>query len=86
MLSSSFTQSNRRPGRYVAIDCEMVGAGKDGLEDVLARVSVVNYFGHVLFDAFVKPTQRIVDWRTKHSGIRPSDVLNHEGITSNKVD
>jgi len=63
----------------VAIDCEMVGAGANGAEDVLARVSVVNYFGQVLLDVFVKPTERVTDWRTKYSGIRPADVLNESG-------
>ena len=63
----------------MAIDCEMVGAGANGAEDVLARVSVVNYFGQVLLDVFVKPTERVTDWRTKYSGIRPADVLNESG-------
>ena len=71
--------TNRRPGRYVAIDCEMVGVGTNGTEDVLARVSIVNYYGNVLLDTFVSPAQRVTDWRTKHSGIRPADVLNSEG-------
>jgi len=29
---------------------------------------------------FVKPTERVTDWRTKYSsGIRPADVLNESG-------
>ena len=57
----------------------MVGVGEEGIEDSLARVSVVNYFGHVLLDAYLAPTQRVTDWRTKYSGIRPADVLNSDG-------
>jgi RNA exonuclease 4 len=60
----------------------MVGVGPDGMEDSLARVSIVNYFGHVLYDAFIKPTQRVTDFRTKFSGIRPADILNPTGISS----
>src|SRR5579859_1273932 len=60
----------------------MVGIGAEGVQDILARVSVVNYFGHLLFDAFVAPTERVTDWRTKFSGIRPADVLNPQGILS----
>ena len=60
----------------------MVGVGKEGLEDSLARVTVVNYFGHLLLDAFVAPTQRVIDWRTKYSGIRPADLLNPSGTSS----
>lgn len=57
----------------------MVGVGPKGTEDLLARVAIVNYFGQVLLDAFVKPSQRVTDWRTKYSGIRPADVLNDSG-------
>src|SRR5579871_6511804 len=63
--------SSCRPGRYVAIDCEMVGTGPEGTEDMLARVSIVNFFGQVLLDAYVRPSGRVTDWRTKFSGIRP---------------
>jgi RNA exonuclease 4 len=68
-----------RSGRYVAIDCEMVGTGPKGTEDLLARVAIVNYLGQVLLDVFVKPTLRVTDWRTKYSGIRPADLLNDAG-------
>ncbi|KAJ2120472.1 3'-5' exonuclease [Coemansia sp. RSA 720] len=61
-------------GRYVAIDCEMVGAGFKGSRSLLARVSVVNYHGHVLLDAYVKPSEPVTDYRTWVSGIRKSDL------------
>ena len=58
----------------------MVGVGPNGAEAFLARVSIVNYFGNVLFDVFVSPTQRVTDFRTKYSGIRPADILGPTGI------
>ncbi|KAJ2287127.1 3'-5' exonuclease [Coemansia sp. RSA 353] len=61
-------------GRYVAIDCEMVGAGFKGSRSLLARVAVVNYHGHVLLDAYVKPSEPVTDYRTWVSGIRKSDL------------
>ena len=57
----------------VAVDCEMVGVG-DNKSSALARCSVVNHTGEVLFDAFVKPEQPVTDYRTKWSGIRESDL------------
>lgn len=60
--------------RYVAIDCEMVGTGIDGKDSVLARVSIVNRFGHLLMDTFVKPRDPVTDYRTHVSGIRPEDI------------
>jgi len=56
----------------VAMDCEMVGI--QGNKSVLARVCIVNNCGHVLLDAYCRPRERIVDFRTRVSGIRPSDL------------
>ncbi|XP_036334966.1 RNA exonuclease 4 [Rhagoletis pomonella] len=60
--------------RYVAIDCEMVGVGHNGQDDMLARVSIVNRQGKVLLDKFVKPWNKVTDYRTSISGIRPEDI------------
>lgn len=73
--------------KYVAIDCEMVGVGIGGQESSLARVSVVNYYGHVLLDEIVQQRERVFDYRTKWSGIRPSDMARAKPFTEvqNKV-
>jgi RNA exonuclease 4 len=59
----------------VAVDCEMVGVGPDGKESSLARVSVVNFHGVVLLDEFVRQRERVVDYRTEYSGVRPGDLI-----------
>lgn len=64
--------------RVVAIDCEMVGVGPDGEDSILARVSLVNQFGKCIYDKYVKPTERVTDYRTAVSGIRPQDIKNGE--------
>ena len=59
-------------GKYIAIDCEMVGVGPDPDNDsALARVSIVNYHGHQLYDSFVLPKEPVTDYRTFVSGITP---------------
>jgi RNA exonuclease 4 len=58
----------------VAIDCEMVGGGENGKDNLLARVSVVNKFNEVLYDTFVKPLEAVTDYRTQFSGVRESDL------------
>ncbi|CAO3608185.1 unnamed protein product [Cunninghamella echinulata] len=63
-------------GKYVAIDCEMVGVGPDGIESALARASLVNYHGAVLLDVFVKPQEKVTDYRTAVSGITPALLKN----------
>lgn len=59
----------------VALDCEMVGVGGEKTS-ALARCSVVNYDGDVLYDVHVKPDKPITDYRTQWSGIRPIDMDN----------
>ena len=56
----------------------MVGVGIEGKESSLARVSLVNYHGAVIMDEFVRQRERVVDYRTEFSGIRPSDMVNGE--------
>lgn len=67
-----------RAKKYIAIDCEMVGVGIEGSESSLARVSVVNYYGVVELDELVQQKERVFDYRTKWSGIRPKDMVRGE--------
>ncbi|OWZ55003.1 RNA exonuclease 4 [Cryptococcus neoformans c45] len=69
------SESQREPGQYLAIDCEMVGIGPNGMENTLARVSIVNYHGAVILDTFVQPREPVTDYRTWISGVKQSDLL-----------
>ncbi|XP_020389456.1 apoptosis-enhancing nuclease-like isoform X1 [Rhincodon typus] len=64
------------PAKYVAIDCEMVGTGPCGRVNEMARCSIVNYQGLVIYDKYVKPKQPITDYRTRWSGIRKQHMVN----------
>ncbi|CAO3683323.1 unnamed protein product [Umbelopsis vinacea] len=70
------TGNQAKLGKYIAIDCEMVGVGPDGEESALARVSLVNYNGAVLMDEYVKPQERVTDFRTAVSGITPKHLVD----------
>jgi RNA exonuclease 4 len=62
-----------KPGRYIALDCEMVGTGPPPHTDnLLARVSLVNFHGEQIYDSYVlpPPKARVEDYRTHVSGIR----------------
>lgn len=63
------------PTKYLAIDCEMVGAGPKGSISQLARCSIVSYDGDVIYDKFIKPSMYVTDFRTRWSGIRPRDLF-----------
>lgn len=69
--SSTVSYESRKsdPGRYISLDCEFVGLGPEGLESAVARISIVNYFGVVLFDSFVRPQGKVTDFRTWVSGV-----------------
>ena len=64
----------------MALDCEMVGV--EGSQEALARVSIVNYNGHVLMDKFVRPKKRITDFRTWVSGVHPWNLKEENGSIS----
>src|SRR6266536_1177940 len=61
-------------GKYVAIDCEMVGVGGEEDRSVLARVSIVNFHGIQVYDSFVRPKEFVTDWRTHVSGVSPKNI------------
>lgn len=64
-------------GKYVALDCEMVGTGPPPhLDNVLARASLVNFHGEQIYDSYVQPPPkvRVEDYRTYVSGIKPGHL------------
>lgn len=78
------TGRNTAVTRVLALDCEMVGVGADGKRSILARASIVNEDGNVIMDKFVLPTERVTDYRTAVSGVRPRDVTAENGAVSFK--
>jgi len=60
--------------KILGMDCEMVGVGMTGTDSILARVSIVNHFGHMVYDKFVAPREKVTDYRTAVSGVRPEDL------------
>ncbi|EFN57440.1 hypothetical protein CHLNCDRAFT_21343 [Chlorella variabilis] len=62
------------PTKVVAMDCEMVGVGPGGQRSALARVCILNSAGNVLLDRWVRPNEKVTDFRTKVSGVRPSNL------------
>uniref|UniRef100_A0A8D0H8E5 Interferon stimulated exonuclease 20 n=1 Tax=Sphenodon punctatus TaxID=8508 RepID=A0A8D0H8E5_SPHPU len=60
--------------RIVAMDCEMVGVGPGGTRSELARCSIVDYHGTVVYDRFIRPEGIITNYRTYVSGVCQSDM------------
>ena len=60
----------------------MVGTGRNGKYPILARVSIVNHFGKILYNKYVKPRRKVTDYRTHISGIRQKDIENGENFTT----
>ena len=73
-MASKSLQTLTHPYReteILAIDCERILTQKG---DRLSRVSVVNFFGNVVFDTLVKPWAKVVDYRESITGIKPEDL------------
>ncbi|XP_035669521.1 interferon-stimulated 20 kDa exonuclease-like 2 [Branchiostoma floridae] len=69
-------QTNCSNNKHVlAMDCEMVGCGPRGSIGALARCSIVNHSGRIVYDKYIKPQQPITDYRTPWSGIRPAHMV-----------
>ncbi|KAI0067822.1 hypothetical protein BV25DRAFT_1834814 [Artomyces pyxidatus] len=64
------------PSKYVAVSAQVVFAGATASIPMVARVSVTDYIGDVVFDTFVRPTQPVVDHRTAETGVLPSHIAN----------
>eukprot|EP00246_Nothoceros_aenigmaticus_P005289 TRINITY_DN17220_c0_g1_i1.p1 TRINITY_DN17220_c0_g1~~TRINITY_DN17220_c0_g1_i1.p1 ORF type:complete len:177 (+),score=21.42 TRINITY_DN17220_c0_g1_i1:629-1159(+) len=64
------------------MDCEMVGVGHQGTRSALARATLVNKFGNVIYDKHVRPLEPVTDFRTKISGIRRSDLKTAEKFST----
>lgn len=66
--------------RVVAIDCEMVGVlhGKPserGERGELAQLCAVDILsGETLIDKLVSPEEKVINWRTRYSGISPATI------------
>ncbi|KAL2853439.1 hypothetical protein BJY01DRAFT_232210 [Aspergillus pseudoustus] len=72
---------NAEIGKYVAIDCEMVGVGPNPDNDsALARVSIVDYNGDQVYDSYVRPKEMVTDWRTHVSGIAPRHMIDARSL------
>lgn len=74
--TKTITKDSIRPNSGItdelALDCEMVECYHH--KSVLARVSIVNLFGHPILDKYVAPPAKVTDYRTKYSGIRKRDI------------
>lgn len=66
--------------QYIALDCEMVGVGPEGLLSALARVCIVDWNHNVLYDTHVKVYEPVTDYRTFVSGIRAEDIESDEAV------
>ena len=72
VLTTRSVEREERSGKVYALDCEMVitTRGKE-----LARVTMLDFGGEVVFEELVKPGATIVDYNTAYSGITKETLL-----------
>lgn len=57
--------------KILSLDCERILTKKG---ERLARVSIVNFYGNVVFDTLVKPWAKVSDYREWITGIKAIDL------------
>lgn len=57
--------------KIMALDCERLLTKKG---ERLARISIVNFYGNVVFDTLIKPWAKVTDYREWITGIKPEDL------------
>lgn len=72
--------SQEEKDMYVAIDCEMVGIGRDGLRSSLARVCMVDWDGNHILDLYVRQNCEVTDYRTFVSGITSEHLTSENAV------
>ncbi len=70
--------------KYLAMDCEMVGVGPNGKRSALARVSIVDWDLKVVLDTYVQVMDRVTDYRTPVSGIKPKHLKGSNAMNFRK--
>jgi RNA exonuclease 4 len=59
----------------------MIGVGPNpDKESALARVSIVNWNGDQVYDSFVRPKEKVTDWRTRVSGVSAKDMAHARSL------
>ncbi|KAI0094056.1 hypothetical protein BDY19DRAFT_982822 [Irpex rosettiformis] len=57
------------PEQFLGMSCLVVGVGPKGDTSMAARVSIVDYRGHVIMDTYIQPMMHVTDYRTAVNGI-----------------
>jgi len=63
---------------FTALDCEMVGIGPLGRKSALARATLVDWNGNIVFDEYIQQQDEVTDYRTFVSGMTPEILAKAE--------
>ncbi|KAL5495586.1 hypothetical protein ACEPAI_1049 [Sanghuangporus weigelae] len=82
--SHSQARPPHNPSKYVSVSTQYVLATPQRVP-ILARVSVVDYRGNILYDSFVRPTHQIEDLRSSITGLLAEHLLSNEAMHPSAV-
>lgn len=58
----------------------MVGTGPGGYKSSVARVTLVDWYGRIVYDTHVQQTEEVTDYRTFVSGVTPSHLSKDNAL------
>ena len=79
LTTQASTEISNNITHRLALDCEMVGSGKDGSDNQLARVSIVNVYGDTVYDKIVLPREHVTDYRSLITGLN-KQIITAKGV------
>jgi len=65
-------EGDEQTGKVFAMDCEMVSTT---VGSELCRVTMIDYKGNTCYETLVLPGNKIIDYNTRFSGIKESDLI-----------
>ncbi|KAL3943153.1 MAG: hypothetical protein SGBAC_002755 [Bacillariaceae sp.] len=63
-----------KQSEIIALDCEMVGIGEKGRISSAAWITMIDWFGNILVDAYIAQEEPVTDYRTEISGITEQNL------------
>eukprot|EP01080_Neovahlkampfia_damariscottae_P002140 gene2140-2006_t len=72
--TSNPVKTGKRKSKFLSFYCDYVGYDKFGIYDSLARITIVNEFGDLIYQKEIQQTEKVTDYR--NTGLKNLNSMN----------